>query len=111
MSGIFTGAGQVPGVVIFPSGVGPPLTPAAISLAASGTLVIGIAGKSIRVYGLFCTVATSQTIQFQDQSNNLTGAITLAAGTPLFFDFTSMPWFVCSEGDDFKLAMSSTAQT
>jgi hypothetical protein len=111
MSNIFTGAGQVPGLVTFPSDVGPPLTAAAISISASGTIVSGVAGKSIRVYAMVLTVLTATTVQIQDESNNLTGAMQLAAGVPLFFDFTSMPWFVCNIGDDLKLALGSGVAT
>src|SRR5215472_12557906 len=102
---------QVPGLV-FPSGVGPPLTAAAISINSSGanTIISGVTGEVIRVYAMVLVAAGSVTVQVEDNTNALTGAMNLATGVPLFFNFTSMPWFCCQLGDHLVLNLGTGVQ-
>src|SRR5215472_115946 len=80
---------------------------AVINLSASGSIVAGVAGQTIRVYRLFMSVNTvTNTVQFTDGTTNFTGVMTLAQGTPLNLNFDGTPWFTCAVGNGFSVVLA-----
>jgi hypothetical protein len=76
--------------------------------AATNTIVAAVAGQKIRVYKLALSAAGAQTVQFVDgASTNLTGAMSLASGTPLVLPMDGNPWLVTAIGNALGLALSS----
>ena len=69
----------------------------AVSGASSGnnTIVAASSGKKIRVLGLSLSAAGAVTAKFQSGAGgtDLTGAWTLATGTPLTLGYNPLGWF------------------
>jgi len=85
-----------------------------VSAVLSGTSTLGIAAVTktiIRVYALFVSVATATTIEFEDGSTGLSGAMTLASGIPLVLPFNGYPYFVTSAGNAFNVVPGGSVQT
>ena len=90
-----------------------PFLTAAITQAATGAMITGVAGTTIRVYALVLSVATTTTVQFKDGATALSGAMTLTAGIPLALEYfpDMRPLYVCSAGADFTLTLGAAIQT
>lgn len=73
-----------------------------ISSSGSNTVVAGIPGEVITIYGMFFQCGASTTITFYDGSTALTGpmAFTAGGGLNVFFG-DSTPIFTLGEGDSF----------
>ena len=75
------------------------------------TAVAGTANQYIKVYKLFLVENTpAVTIQFQDGTTALSGALPLAANGAITLDLDGTPWFTCSAGNAFTIAQSGTTQ-
>lgn len=87
---------------------------AAISGAASGnnTLVAAVAGKKIRVYNIVLISAGTMTVKFQSAAGgtDLTGAMTVAAGTGFAPGFDPTGHFETVAGELLNLVLSGATQ-
>ena len=85
---------------------------ASVSINASGTNIVlpGITGVQNRIYRVELTAASATTVQFQDGATNLSGAMSLAAGTPLALLMDGYPWFTCSSGNAFNISLGGAVQ-
>jgi hypothetical protein len=85
---------------------------ASISANTSGdnTLVAAVTDKRIRVVALFMTVGTAGTARFESGTSDgfLTGAITLAVGTPLVLPWNPNGWFETTAGALLNMILSGT---
>ena len=90
----------------------PNLAALPISFSGTGdnTLVTGVAGKMISVYKLFLVVSTATNLTFKDGTTAQTGALTMLAGGSIFFPYDTTTWFFASQGNNFVLNQSGTAQ-
>jgi hypothetical protein len=87
---------------------------AKIDAATNGdnSIIAAVAAKKHRIHRLVLTVATTTTITFKDGSTALTGAVTLAAGTPLILDATESEWplFSLSANSAFVINLGGAVQ-
>jgi|ERR1700747_1513470 len=87
---------------------------AAISFSASGdnTVVTGVSGQVVKVFGLFFTVAGATNITFKDgASNSLSGAVVLTGnGSAMTLQIGPEPYFVTASGNNFVMNSSSAVQ-
>jgi hypothetical protein len=91
------------------------LTPISLNISSSGVnpAIAGVAGQIIRVWKLFLVPASTVTVQFQDASTNLSGAMSLGTSTNnllLTLPFDTKPWFTCAAGDAFNINLSGAVQ-
>ena len=88
------------------------LSVAVVSITATSNAVIaGSANQYIKVYTLFLVENTpAVTIQFQDGTTALSGALPLSANGAITLDLDGTPWFTCSAGNAFTIAQSGTTQ-
>jgi hypothetical protein len=77
-----------------------------VSTNSTGALVAAVAGQKIRVYKMALTIAVTGTVQFADGSTNLTGAMTLNAGTPFILPHDGNAWFATSLGNAFNVSVA-----
>lgn len=77
---------------------------------ASSTIVAAATGKNTQILKLFLTVSVAVALTFKDNTTGLTGAMTLAAGTPFVIDesYAGIPWMTAV--GDFVIAQSGAAQ-
>ncbi len=76
---------------------------------ANTTLVAAVAGHKIRVLSYVLVGTAAQTAQFQSSTtSNLTGAMTLAAGTPVVAPFQREGHFETVAGELLNLATSAS---
>lgn len=70
-----------------------PLTYVPIAQGAAGTtqLMAATAGKRSKLMGLLITISVTGTVKFIDGAGDLTGAMNLVAGTPLFVPAGAFP--------------------
>lgn len=87
------------------------LTPAAINISSTGTVITGTTGFIIRVYKIFLVVTGATNLKFVDGSTDLTGAMGLSAGGSITLGSDGLPWFTCSSGANFVINLSSGTQT
>ena len=81
--------------------------------ASSNALVSAIAGKRVRVYGIWIQAAGTVTVTFEDDDGtNLTGAITLnARETVAWYVLTNWePYLVTQQGDGFNMLLGGSVQ-
>ena len=89
---------------------------AAISLAATGVVVTGVAGKSIRVLGYVIVATTPVTAQWSSGATALSGAMPLIAGVPVVCPAAPMvvagraAYLETISGDDLKLTLGAGVQ-
>jgi hypothetical protein len=88
---------------------------AIISFVATGdnTIVTGAAGKLITVLGLVLTVSAATNLTFKDGTGGtaISGAMTMAVGTPFLLPFDPVSeWFQTSDSGNLVLNQSGTAQ-
>ena len=84
---------------------------AKVDLAASGDLVAAVTGKKIRVVGLCLVAAGSVTAKFQTgAATDLTGAISLVAGTPLQPGFDPTGHLETASGGKLNLVLGGAVQ-
>lgn len=88
-----------------------------ISTNASGntTLVTGISGRAIRVYGYKLVAAGAVTTQFKSATTNLSGAMSQITGVPNDADNSGnrldpIPVLQCGYGESLILALGSAVQ-
>lgn len=92
-----------------------PLTQTPINVNASGdtVLVLGIAGKQIKVFRLKLIVAAAVTILIKDGATILDGPLSFAANEGMVLDFTSIdmpPWYMTSPGNSLIMNCNSGVQ-
>ena len=87
------------------------------STAASHSLVSAIAGKRVRVYGVWIQGAGTVTVTFEDDDGtNLTGGIVFSAREKLeWFPLSDgqgswLPYLVTQQGDGFHMLLSDAVQ-
>lgn len=84
--------------------------------AATQSVVAGVAGKRIVVYGLFLVngVATAQTVQFKTGSSTLTGVLALPSavggGLVASSGHPQLGLFTTANGDALSMVMSAATQ-
>ena len=81
-----------------------------VAVSATGgtiTAIPSVTGQIIRVYKLFLTVTTAGTLQFEDGSTALSGAIALGANGAITLDLDGTPWFSCGKGNAFTIVAGS----
>jgi len=61
-------------------------TPISFSGSGDNQIIAAVAGQTIRVFGLFFTVAGATVLTFKDGSTNLTGAMTFNQGGAMVLD-------------------------
>lgn len=86
-----------------------PLLEANISISAGGdnTVIVGVAGRTIRVFKLFLVVASNVTLTFKDGVvTAISGALPMTANGSIVLDFDGEHWFVTSLGNDFIINLS-----
>lgn len=85
---------------------------ASISANTSGdnTLVAAVPNKKIRVVALFMTVGTAGTARFESGTSDafLSGAFSLAVGTPLVLPWNPNGWFETTSGALLNMILSGT---
>jgi len=84
---------------------------ASVSFNTSGsnTVIAGVAGKQICIYGLDLYLASSTTIQLFDNTTALTGAMTTTSYTK---QVKSTPcYWTLPAGDSFNITLGSGVQT
>ncbi len=88
------------------------LTSVPISFSTTGINIViaGVAGQIIRVYKIFFAVSAATNITIQNGTNALSGAMNFSANEGLILDFDTKPWFTTSDGQDFTINQSGTAQ-
>jgi hypothetical protein len=92
-----------------------PLTQVPINVNASGdtVLVLGAAGKQIKVFRFKLIVAAAVTIFIKDGSNVLDGPLSFSANEGMILDFTSIdmpPWYMTSPGNSLIINCGVMAQ-
>lgn len=80
-----------------------------ISLSASGTLVIGVAGKKILVLSAWLVAAAAVGVEFQTSTGTaaITGAVDCAQNGGFVLNFNAGGWFQTLTGDSLLLNLSS----
>lgn len=98
----------MPGVNLEPNDSSSLMLTVAVS-ATGGTItaIPSVTSQIIRVYKLFLTVTTAGTLQFEDGSTALSGAIALGANGAVTLDLDGTPWFACSKGNAFTIVAGS----
>jgi len=92
------------------------LSEAAINASSNGanTIVAGVAGKRISVFGLHLFAAASVALTVQDVSGTatvtLTGAMTFLPGQPLVLPYQQYPWYTCAPGDALVFSTNAGVQ-
>lgn len=79
---------------------------APIALAASGTVVAGVAGKRIRVFGVALVGLLGTGVKFQSNATDLTGVLSFAANGGMTWNAGSSPWFQTAIGEALNINMS-----
>src|SRR6266702_7077270 len=95
----------------FPS----PLTQVPINVNATGdtVLVVGVAGKRIKVFRLKLIVAAAVVVLIKDGSVTLDGPLSFSANEGMILDFTDIdmpPWDTTSPGNSLILNSGITTQ-
>jgi hypothetical protein len=82
---------------------------AVVNFTASGdtSVITGVAGKVIYIYGFDLALSTSTTLTFKSGSTALTGPMTLNAYSKQITD--TSPYFVTNPGDNFVLSPGASA--
>ncbi len=84
---------------------------ASVSFSASADLVALVASLRIRVLGLFLVASAAATLQLQSGGTaNLSGVMSLIAGTPLVLPVNQFGWFQTASGAKLNAVMVGTAQ-
>lgn len=86
---------------------------AAISFAASGvnSVIAGTGGQTIRVHGLWFTLASATTVLMRDSTpTNFSGVASFGAGGGLVLDPIGDPRYVCADGKNFEFTLGAAVQ-
>lgn len=86
---------------------------AAINVASNGAnqVIAGTGGQTIRVHGLWFTVATPVTVTLGDSTPTaMSGAATFGGGGGLNLDPIGDPRYICADGKDFRITLGSAVQ-
>lgn len=80
--------------------------------AATHIAIAAKSGFAIRIFGYKLVSGGTQTVKFQSGSNDLTGAMPLAAngqlGEPIGGNsMDPLPYFVCNHGEAFNVVLSA----
>jgi len=77
------------------------------SNTGDNTVIAGVTGTKINVYGIFYTVAGATNVTFKDGTTALSGAYVLTAnGSSQTLHLFDEPYFACSDGKDFIMNQS-----
>jgi hypothetical protein len=77
------------------------------SSAGDNVIVPGVAGQVIEVYRIFFVVGADTNVTFEDgDTADFTGPIPMLANGSFVLDFTELPWFTTSLGNDFVVSLS-----
>lgn len=82
--------------------------PIGFNLVSNNTVVSGVAGQTIRVFGLLINSACQTTLQFRDGQTQLTSGMRFAANGFLQLNPMGQPWFVCSTTLGFRINSSAS---
>lgn len=83
----------------------------AINTAASADLVAAVASKIISVLSMFLIVAADTTVQFQTGgSSNLTGAITVKAGSGFVLPYNKHGWLKTGTNQKLNIVLGTAVQ-
>jgi hypothetical protein len=90
------------------------LLEAALTIAATGTVIAPVAGKRIAVFAVHMVAATASSMTVQDVSAGATvaqtGAMALAAGQPHVLPYIGYPWWTCAPGDALVFSFATAGQ-
>jgi hypothetical protein len=78
--------------------------------AENNTIVAAVTSKKIRVLSLFITAVAAMTVRFESATGGtaLTGAMTMAAGTPLVLPYNPLGWFETVAGELLNLETATS---
>ncbi len=83
-----------------------------INFSSSGDniVVFGVTGKSVLMFRGMGTVSADTVLTFKDGSTSLTGPMTLYAGGSFTYDFSGIPWFQTSLGNNLVINSTNPVQ-
>jgi hypothetical protein len=84
--------------------------PVSFASASSNTVIAAVAGEIIRVYRVLLVANAAANLTFQDGSTALSGAMALAANSPVVLPNCGIPWYQTSPGNAFNILSSTGAQ-
>lgn len=77
-----------------------------VALTGSGTVIAGVAGKRIRVFGAAIVGLLATGVKFQSNSTDITGVLSFAANGGMVWNSGSSPWFQTAIGESLVINMS-----
>jgi hypothetical protein len=76
------------------------------TLAASGAVVAGVAGKRIRLFAAVVSALIATNIKFQSNATDISGTFPLAATGGFVLPSVGQPWLITNAGEALNLNMS-----
>lgn len=77
--------------------------PVGFTGSGDNTIVFGVAGKLIKVVGLFFIVSDSVNLKFKSGATPLTGLLSMFPGGSFYRDLQHLPLNCISQGDSFVI--------
>lgn len=86
------------------------VTTGSVSIAATGTVIPGVAGKRISVHAVWLQAAATATFIPQGTVNLLSGTIAMSSGNPVVLPWSSYPWWSVGVGDSLIFTFGTAGQ-
>jgi hypothetical protein len=83
-----------------------PTTPGFATLTAPGIIIPAVAGRRIRVFGLFVSALAATQIRFQSNGVDISGTFSLAATGGFVLPLINKTWMFTNAGEALSLFMS-----